>query len=30
MNKIELGNNTHYYQVFYKNNKNMYLRLKME
>ena len=28
MNKIKLGNNSFYYQVFYKNNKNMYLRIK--
>ncbi|MBN2540199.1 MAG: DUF45 domain-containing protein [Bacilli bacterium] len=27
MNKIRLDNKTFYYQVFYKNNKNMYLRL---
>lgn len=28
MNKIRLGNKNFYYQVFYKNNKNMYLRIK--
>ena len=28
MNKIRLGNKDFYYQVFYKNNKNMYLRIK--
>ncbi len=28
MNKITLGNKNFYYQVFYKNNKNMYLRIK--
>ena len=28
MNKIRLGNKDFYYQVFYKNNKNMYLRVK--
>lgn len=28
MNKIKLGNKFFYYQVFYKNNKNMYLRIK--
>ena len=28
MNKIKLGNKDIYYQVFYKNNKNMYLRVK--
>ncbi|MBI9009809.1 MAG: DUF45 domain-containing protein [Tenericutes bacterium] len=28
MNKIRLGNKDFYYQVFYKKNKNMYLRVK--
>ncbi len=28
MNKIRLDNKTFYYQVFYKNNKNMYLRIQ--
>ncbi|XFA99531.1 M48 family metallopeptidase [Candidatus Izemoplasma sp. B36] len=30
MNKIKLGNKFFYYQVFYKNNKNMYLRIKKD